>query len=253
LRAGGLGDAKAEACVGKALDGLHVVTTRDEHVEVACDLSRGDAQPWRVAPSAGYRVIEADRAQLRHDGKTLVPGASDPDALPPGTYVVVAQPDTPGALVQLALLWAADAHAVVLALADGTAPPRFLGLGLTTVAGGDDADERVHAALRVNRKQVSGCVGRTPQTAKLSDPTAIGALVNSIAGKCRTIQCAPTLSVAIDSDAMAKDLVELAGAARRAGFDRVLFGGSELGCQSHVPVPKLDKKRPISGPDFDDP
>ena len=34
----------------------------------------------------------------------------------------------------------------------------------------------------------------------------------------------------MDSDARASDLLEVAGAARRSGFDRVLFGGSELGC-----------------------
>jgi hypothetical protein len=36
---------------------------------------------------------------------------------------------------------------------------------------------------------------------------------------------------------MTRDLVEVAGAARRAGFDRVLFGGPELGCSGEAKKP----------------
>jgi hypothetical protein len=50
VRTGGLGDARGEGCVTRALGGLRVVTPVEEHVEIACDLARGDAQPWRVSP-----------------------------------------------------------------------------------------------------------------------------------------------------------------------------------------------------------
>jgi hypothetical protein len=64
-------------------------------------------------------VIGADGAQLRQAG-TLVPGNGS--APLPSTYVVIARRDTPGAMLQLALLWANDARAVLLALDAGTAP-----------------------------------------------------------------------------------------------------------------------------------
>jgi hypothetical protein len=247
VRTGGLGDAAGEACVTRALGGLRVVTPVDEYVEIACDLARGDAQPWRVAPAAGYGVIEADRAQLRHGKATLVPGATDPEPLPLGTYVVVARRDTPGAMLQLGLLWANNARAVLLALDAGTAPPVFLGVGQTSATLGEDTDESeaVRPALRVNGKTVTGCAGRATHQATLADPSAVGALVQRLATKCRTIACASTLLVAIDSDAVARDLVEVTGAARRAGFERVLLGGSELGCDATTgptkPRPRLEE------------
>jgi hypothetical protein len=225
-----------------------VATPMDEHVEVACDLARGDAQPWRVAPAAGYSVIEIERAQLRHGKDTLVPGATDPVPLPVSTYLVLARPQTPGAMVQLALLWANDASAVVLGLVDDKpgAMPLFLGIGHTAVTQGDDGNgETVRPALRVNAKTVTGCVNRATQRANLSDPTAVGVLVQRLATKCRSITCTPTLLVAVDSDAVTKDLAEITGAARRAGFERVLFGGSELGCQEVAPATRKPGRTPV--------
>lgn len=251
IRTGGLGDASGEACVTKALAGIRVVTPSQEHVEVACDLSRGDAQPWRLATTAGYGVIEAERAKLRHGEHTLVAGASDPDPLPVNTYVVLVQPDTPGAMLQLALTWANDADAVLIALQDRKASPLFLGMGHTSVTHGGDAEdtEAVRPALRLDAKTVTGCVSRGVHRAKLADPREVGSLVQRLAEKCRALKCAPTLLVAIDRDAVARDLVEITGAARRAGFDRVLIGGSELGCQDTVrPQPAQE---PVLDDDFE--
>ncbi|MEO8702721.1 MAG: hypothetical protein ABI867_21940 [Kofleriaceae bacterium] len=260
VRTGGLGDARGEACVSHALEGMHVSTPQDEHVEVACDLARGDAEPWRLTPTAGYEVIDVEPTQLRHGKDLLVPGASDPTPLPVNTYLVLTRPETPGAMLQLALLWANDASAVVIGVSDdkpgerrarssaeGDAksidkpgvPPRFLGIGHTAVTQGDDGDtETVRPALRVNRKTVTGCVSRGMHEAKLADPAAVSALVQRLAAKCKSITCTPTLLVAVDSDAVMRDLAEITGAARRAGFERVLFGGSELGCQQTAPAPK---------------
>ncbi len=252
VRIGGLGDAAIEACVAKALAGLHVVTPTPNAVEVACDLARGDAQPWRITPAAGYEVIEADRAKLRHGDDLLVPGGTDPDPLPVNTYLVLAQRDTPGALLRLALMWANEAETVLLAVRDGNSPPLYLGIGHISVTQGDDSEDSdaLRPALRVGAKTVTGCVSRGTHEAKLSDPAAVGALVQRLASRCHTLGCAPTLLVAIDNDAVARDLIEITGAARRAGFDRVLLGGSELGCQI---TPRAPRPRDpiIDAPDYE--
>lgn len=231
VRAGGLGDAKGEACVKKALHGMKVVTPVDEHVEVACDLARGDARPWRVALE-GYGVIDIEPGQLRHGTATLVPGVTDPTPLPPNTYVVVARPDTPGAMLQLALMWASEAGAVLLAVRDSATAPMFLGIGDTATS--HDGNGLARASLRVNRTAVIGCAGRTKHEAKLD---GVGAVAQAIATKCRSLKCAPALLVAIDSDARAIDLLEVASAARRAGFDRVLLGSHVSACDD-APAPK---------------
>jgi len=247
VRIGGLGDAAVEACLAGSLAGLHVVTPIPAAVEVACDVARGDAQPWRVTPSAGYEVIEAERATLRHGSDVLGPSASDPDPLPAETYVVLAQPDTPGSMLQLALLWAHEAETVVLALRDGARAPVFLGLGHTAVLEGDEDLEVLRPALRVGAKTVIGCVSRGTHQAQLSDPAAVSGLVQRLAARCRALGCSPTLLVAIEHDAVARDLVEITGAARRAGFDRVLLGGSDLGCE--LTPHASPQRKPLDGPD----
>jgi len=243
VRVGGLGDRDSETCTAKALSDLHVMTPLQEHVEVACDLSRGDAQPWRLTPSAGYDVIDVERLQLRHGTETVVPGSSDPAPLPADTYVVIARPDTPGGLLQLALMWARDASAILLAVADGRPAPLFLGMGNASSAATDSDDSEVlRPAVRIGRKEANGCVGRASSKANVTDPGELDVLLGKLAARCHQVRCSPTLVVAIDSDAMTRDLLDVAGAARRAGFDRVLFGGSELGCtvEAKKPDPESD-------------
>jgi len=244
VRAGGLGDKASEWCAAKALAGLKVMTPSQEHVEIACDLSRGDAAPWRVSPSAGYQVIEADAKSLRYGAQTIVPGVSEPEALPPETYVVVAHPDTLGGMLQLALMWARDATAVLLAVGDGKAPPVFLGMG---TGPSEEAGDAMRPAVRVGRQATTGCLGRTTHKADPKKSGELAGLMQKLADKCKQLRCAPTMVVSIDSDATTRDLLEVSGAARRAGFDRLLFGGAELGC-----TPELKRKGDIDDiPDFE--
>ncbi|MBA2538766.1 MAG: hypothetical protein H0V17_03955, partial [Deltaproteobacteria bacterium] len=248
VRAGGIGDRDGELCAAKALAGIQVMTPSQEHVEVACDLARGDAHPWRVSPTAaGYEVIEIDARQLKHGKDTLIPGASDPEPLPAETYVVVARTDTLGGMLQLALMWARDATAVLLSVGDGKTPPVFLGMGNATSTEESDG-EALRPALRIGNKLATGCVGRAMHKANLKVPAEVSGLLQRLATRCRTLRCAPTLVIAMDSDAVARDLLEVAGAARRAGFDRVLFGGSELGCTAE---PKKRVNDPELEPEFE--
>jgi hypothetical protein len=230
LRVGGMGDAASERCVARELAKLTVVTPASSLVEVACDLSRGDARPWRVAPAGGYDVIEASKTQLRHGEMTVAVAAEPPAPLPDAaTYLVLAQPDTPGVLLQHAFVWA-SAGLALLAVRDGKAPPLYLGIGSTGNAELDDLEEGdvVRPVLHVGARTLTVCVNRATQHAKLRDVRAVGTLVQRVAAKCRSLRCAQTLQIAIDRDARARDLVEVVGAVRSAGFERVLLGGD--GC-----------------------
>ena len=229
-RVGGLGDATGEACAAKAIANLEVLAPSPTLVEVACDLARGDARPWRVTPTAGYGVIEASVRQLKYGTQTLKPGASDPSPIAvTKTFLVVAEPDTPGSMLELALLWAADDVAVV-ALRDGAGAPLFLGIGRTAASLGASSVESIRPTLRLGTTTLTSCVDRASQQTKLADPLAVGTLVQRVAEKCRKLSCTGTLAIAIDNEAKVKDLVEVVGAARRSGFDRVLIGG-ETGCR----------------------
>jgi hypothetical protein len=248
IRPGGFGDRAGEVCAAKALAGMRVMTPLQEHVEVACDFARGDAQPWRITPAAGYKVIDIDQTKLKHGADTLIPGASDPQPLPADTYVVLARSDTLGGMLQLALMWARDANAVLFAVADGKLSPLFLGMGNASSPAAV-TDDVVRPAVRVGAKNAIGCVGRASHKASVTSSTELGNLMQRLATRCRTLHCTPTLVVAIDSDAVVRDLIEVAGAARRAGFERVLFGGAELGCSGDakkkgVVVPEIE-------PDFE--
>jgi hypothetical protein len=248
VRAGGMGDREAEACAAKALAGLRVMTPQQEHVEVACDLARGDAAPWRLSTGGGYDVIDVERLQLRHGTETLAPGSGDAEPLPSETYVVIARPDTPGGMLQLALMWARDASGILLAVADGKPAPLFLGMGNATGSVTDDDIPTLRPALRVGGKEATGCIGKTTHKAPIANAVEVSGVLQKLAARCHQIKCSPTLVVAIDSDAMTRDLVEVAGAARRAGFDRVLFGGPELGCSA---APKRDVEEPEYDPDLE--
>ncbi|HEY6176265.1 MAG TPA: hypothetical protein VIX73_17540, partial [Kofleriaceae bacterium] len=69
---------------------------------------------------------------------------------------------------------------------------------------------------------------------------AVDGLARKVAARCRGVRCSASLGVAIDADATASQLLDVAGAARRAGFERVLLG-SYSGCAA----PKL--ARPAAG------
>ena len=228
-RAGGLGDA-AEACVARQLVGLGVAARTDDAVEITCDLARGEARAWRVAPAAGYAVLEVDRRGVRHGDDVVTPGMIAPRPLPAGqTFLVVASPDTPGAMLELALEWAEQGDATLIAVRDATGAPRLIGAARTAHQLGGREPATTRPELQVGSGRVTACVDRGAQAVALSDPAAVDALVRRLADRCRAQQCTGSLGVAIDSDATAHQLLEVTGAVRRAGFERVLVG-SYAGC-----------------------
>jgi hypothetical protein len=106
-----------------------------------------------------------------------------------------------------------------------------------------DVNDMIRPAVRVGAKNAIGCIGKASHKANVTSSKELGGLMQRLAARCRTLHCAPTLVIAIDSDAVVRDLLEVAGAARRAGFERVLFGGAELGCST-----ESTKKKGVSDP-----
>ncbi|MDQ3340084.1 MAG: AgmX/PglI C-terminal domain-containing protein [Myxococcota bacterium] len=218
IRAGGIGDDTAERCVEKALGGMKVFNPLGDATEIACDFARGDAQPWRVTPSSGYGLIAATRKDMTFGNKTIAVGALEPDALPASaTYLILAEPDTPGSVITNALAWASEGDASLVALRDGSRAPMYLGMGRV---GHDDAIA-TRPMLMLARNKVQACLGRQSREGKLSEA---GQLAQKLATRCKSQRCG-SLVIGMDDLSLAKDLVEITGAARRAGFERVLIGG----------------------------
>jgi hypothetical protein len=236
-RAGGLGDA-VEACVARRLAELRVLTPGREPTEVACDFARGEARPWRIAPASGYTVLEAARHGVRFGDDLVTPGVVAPRPLPADqTFLVITHPDTPGAMLELALEWAEQGDATLIALADEPRAPLVVGTARTAHQIGGLESATAWPALRVGKRAVTACVDRASQAVAAGDPAAIDDLVRRLATRCRGLRCSGSLGVAIDGDASASQLAEVAGAARRAGFERVLLG-SYTACQPVRQAPR---------------
>jgi hypothetical protein len=234
-RAGGLGDV-AEACVARRLAQLRVASPVHDGVEVACDLARGEARPWRVAPLAGYTVVEAGPRGVRHGDQLLTPGALAPRPLPAGhTFLVVATPDATGAMLELALEWTQQGDATLIALRDGPGSPLVIGAARTAHQIGGTEPVTAWPALRLGGGAVTVCVDRTSQRAAIADPVAVDALLRRVATRCKTLRCSASLGVTIDGDATASQLFDVASAARHTGFQRVLLG-SYASCQPVKPA-----------------
>jgi hypothetical protein len=218
IRAGGIGEHTVERCVERALGGVRVFNPLGDATEIACDFARGDAQPWRVTPSSGYGLIAATRKEMTFGQKSIVVGALEPDALPANaTYLIVAEPDTPGSVLTNALAWASEGDASLVALRDGNRAPMYLGMGRI---GHDDAIA-TRPMLMLARNRVQACLGKQSREGKLSEA---GQLAQKLATRCKSQRCG-SLVIGMDDLSLAKDLVEITGAARRAGFERVLIGG----------------------------
>lgn len=237
-RVGGLGDRAVETCVGAAFTDLTVSTPTADAVEIACDLSRGDALAWRVTPEAGYQVIDVSATKISYNGETL--DIEEPEPLPGGvTYLVLVDPASPGALIDRALMWAHEGDGTLIAMRAPAGPPVLLGAGRSIYAVVDEVvGTPTSVTVVVGSKLVTACersprrrgVTSTTSDAALSDARAVSLLIGELATNCRQSACTGTLGIAIDKTTAARDLVEVVSAARRHGFDRVMLGSG--GCAS---------------------
>jgi hypothetical protein len=233
IRAGGIGDDAVETCVEKELAGAKVVNPLGDATEIACDFARGDAQPWRVTPTASYGVIAATRKDMSFGKQSIVVGALEPDTLPGNqTYLIVAEPDTPGSVLSNALAWASEGDASLVALRDGTRAPVYLGMGRI---GYDDAAAS-RPMLMLERDKLSACHDKQIKVGKLADA---GKLAMQLAKRCKSTRCG-TLVIGVTDLALAKDLVEVTGAARRAGFDHVVIS-ARIKCAAGGDLDELEE------------
>ena len=232
-RIGGLGERAVESCVRDAIAELVVATPSADTAELACDLSHGDASPWRVAPEAGYQVIDAAPTAITYGGTTLAPDGDTEPLSGGATYLILVDPATSGAQLDRALTWAHDGDATLVALRTPAGPPVVIGVGRSIYSVVDDDEpEATSLTIVVGRSELTACE-RTPRArgvtsatsdAALSDPRAVSALLGELAARCRETSCTGTLGVAVDKAAVVRDLVEVLSAARIHGFDRVMIG-----------------------------
>lgn len=234
VRAGGLGERAVEQCLEEALGNMEVISPLARAAEIACDISRGDAEPWLVSPDGGYEVVTIDSKQVRSQDLTLVVDGTAPDPLPPATAaLLVVDPAAKGGLITLAIEWVANIENAMIALAGDGPSPRYLAMARTSAIEPGllrDGDV-VIPMLRVSAQKLTACRGGTARSVALHDQVATSALVAKLANACKSPHCASTLVVALDPDAVAQDLVEVMGTARLHGFDRVLIG-AELDCRT---------------------
>lgn len=231
-RVGGLGDAGSESCMVKALASLQIARGNID-AEIACDLSRGDAQRWRVTPES-YEVITTTRTSISYRGRTVDLGAGEPDALPPNrTYVILVHPDTPGTVLEAAIGWAFEGDSTLIALQGDGGAPVLLGMGRSTFALGDAHDDinAIDVSLEVDHTQLAACVRVDAQAAPLADPKAVRDVLENLALRCKNARCASTVGLTLEGGGTVGALAEVVDAVRHAGFSRVLIGGG-IGCRA---------------------
>lgn len=228
LRVGGVGDAAIEACIASTL-GDFTVPAPTAPVEVACDFTRGGDAPLRVAPDAGYAVIELTRTHATH--RMFVREVLSRDAPRTGelylssAVLIVAEPDAPAHVLDYGLWWAGKGPTLVAVKASGGAPI-FLGMGDSGTQRQVLTDKRV-LQLRTDNGSMRACIpGETlDATAPILDPKAMNRVIDAAAAACKRTACEPTIVVGTSGEFSAKDLVATVSAARRAGFQALSIGG----------------------------
>src|SRR5262249_6568340 len=170
-----------------------------------------------------YAVLEAGPHGVRHGEQLVTPGVVAPRPLPADqTFLVVASPETTGAMLEVALEWTEQGDATLIALRDGQDSPLVVGVARTAHQIGGVEAVTAWPALRVSGGTITACVDRASQRAPLGDPAAVDGLVRKVAARCRGVRCSASLGVAIDADATASQLLDVAGAGRRARLPRPL-------------------------------
>ena len=207
VRAGGLGDAAVEQCVATAVRSGNFAPATQQH-EVACDLVRGSAQPWRATIGRDYTLVGVTGAGLVLDGQPRKPG--EHHIVPEHVALVVIEPDAAPATIADALQTAADAPAALVAVHGKTAE-------LVGVTPAPDAD----AEWTVEVTESAGIVRACFQSKDAGSEAALanpGALTASFGAWAKLCPRGCELRVAATTFASG-ELPAVAAAARAAGFD----------------------------------
>ena len=230
-RAGGAGDSRIETCIGAALIGLRV-SAPPIVAEVACDLVRGDPQPWRVTLDAGYTVLEVTAKGVLHGGKPVDP-AAPPKSDAETTFVLVAAPDVPGAAIDNAITLASESSATLVAIRTDKGAPMFVGMATDGRSLGPTGEPPGARSIDLDPKDVSvfSCVGgHMVGMAARRVPDALDVLFTSIRNECvRQGPCASVVAIGLGGTSTGEDLATIAAAAGRAKLDRIAIG-DDLPC-----------------------
>jgi hypothetical protein len=135
-------------------------------------------------------------------------------------------------MLELALTWAYDGDATLIALRRDGGAPVFVGMGRSTYALGEahDPPGAADVAIELHRERLQGCVrGANVAAAPLGDSHQLAVAWAELAARCRQAPCVGTVTIAIDADVAAGVLVDVLDAGRRAGFERTLIAAG-LGC-----------------------
>jgi len=214
VRSGGLGAYAVERCVAEVLDDLRLAIRPNTVLDLACDLGRGDAQPWRLSPE-GYRVIEVTAREAE-------PPADLDNEL---SYALVVAPDAPAAHVSRALEWVRDAIIVLIAMRDDRGALVYVGHGriASSVTEEENSAMTPHPSLIVRPGTVTACLLAHDRTVKLADAAAVAGLVEELAQLCKRNHCATTLGIVHGPTVPMREVATVATAVRREGFTRVLL------------------------------
>lgn len=220
IRVGGLGDLTADRCIADAVRALKI-TVPAGTAELACDVVRGAAYPWRIATGGGYSVVGATKAGVVIDA---VPVRSDQivsaHVKSDRVALVIVEIDAPGSEIAGALTAAAAAPSTLVAT-EVSGASMFVGIGVTKPI---DAVE-----LYETEGTVRACYqGRDlTQTASTSDVDGLMSLIDAAHAACATKPC--TLRVAVEGF-KGVELETVAALARHQGIE-VLGLASERACR----------------------
>lgn len=208
-RIGGLGVRSPELCLTRAIQKLAIAAPAAP-VELACDLDRGEPQPWRVTREE-YTVFDVDATKIQ----------GPDDSTREGAYLVLATPDAPGSQVERAVIRASHGGLSIIAVTATGGAPVFVGIGpdLDTVIDGAG-----NLGIAVTDGVARVCTdGADPsQTARVIDPSRLDLLIADGLAACRTPCTAASVSVV--GAYLAKDLVAVTAATRRAKLATIVSG-----------------------------
>lgn len=216
VRAGGLGDKRAEDCVATAIGKLHV-DGASQPVELECVLAVRGGGPLRVTVESAAARVEVSRSDVRTPAGTYAFDALPEEAAWDDTVLVIVDPDVPSVELSRVLAWTARAPAVLVAVrADGGAPV-FVALAPDR---GTGTVREPRLGVVVANKTLHACAADHRGNASLLDARRVDATVAAALAACAT--CDDAVEVGVGREHVAKDLVGAASAVRRAGRDPVI-------------------------------
>jgi hypothetical protein len=227
-RTGGLGDHDVETCLSGSLIGVKV-SAPPIVPEIACDLDRGEPQPWRVTKSADYTVLDVTATDVVSGGVPVKISSDEHDAKT--TFLVIAPSTLPAIRIDQATMLVLSGSATVIAVQLDGGAPVFAGMGLDGRLGHGGEDpidaDAVMLAIDPSGAPVRACIdGGFIGDAEL-EPKALDGLFAKLAAQCKTRTCSTTL--AVGPWGSSRDLAAIAEAAFRAGTPRVVLG-SDASC-----------------------